>query len=212
MIPNILPHTAGSVLLYGKPGSCQSIVGFELAMNLAMTGRVVVYLVTGHSGEAEITSRTVAWRAARNVQIGKRLRGVAIDESDLIGQPAKSYIDRIGERAPVAPALVVRDLSLDMQPFTLGDAMALHWLNVAGSIASGLRCPLVTVCHNGPMGSSLVVAPADYVWKCEADFSTVIIRREKPGAAPITLRRRNVGAAVVLEEPELEIEPKEHAS
>ncbi len=53
----------GSILLYGRSGSFQSLVAFDLACHVALGGQVVVLCDDGREA-SQIAERATAWRYA----------------------------------------------------------------------------------------------------------------------------------------------------
>jgi hypothetical protein len=205
MIQNFPPYR-GSVLLYGRPSQFQGVVAFDLACGIALAGGSVVYLTADHSETSTVTERVVAWRTARQVEVGKRLRIEAVRIHGLTG---RALLNRVHEVCR-DPRLVIRDLSLRLQGFDGADP----WLADATALAAALRCAVLTVAHAGPLGAlDMHSIAADEVWHCatfhhkERQSNTNIrLTRERPLTAdkPIELHGSDHRAIVVFDPADAE--------
>jgi hypothetical protein len=205
MIAHFLPYH-GSVLLYGRPSQFQSVVASDLACCVALNAGPVVYLVTDHAEANTVTERVVAWRTARQVEVGKRLRVEAVRIHGLTG---RALLNRVHEVCR-DPRLVIRDLSMRLQGFDGGDP----WLADATALAAALRCAVLTVAHAGPLGAlDMHSIAADEVWHCatfhhkERQSNTNIrLTRERPLTAdkPTELHGSDHRAMIVFDPADAE--------
>ena len=75
MIPvSILPRQAGSVLLYGRQGHYEHNVCVDLALATALATGGPTVVLTGRDDQSQLPGLVIAWRNARNIPVGTRLR------------------------------------------------------------------------------------------------------------------------------------------
>jgi hypothetical protein len=159
-VTKIIP-ARGHALIHGRSGSYQSNLACDLACQAALRDQVI--LLCDNDREAGYVAETaLAWRVARSIPVGQRLRvhGISIQGERL---DAKSLGRHIATRLPDGagfPVLIVRDLSLGLQPLDAGDP----WLLAAHDLAAAFDCAVLTVGHS--MASLDVKAiPADVIWQ-----------------------------------------------
>ena len=201
MLQSFLPYR-GSVILYGRASQYQHPLAFDLAAAAAFAGAAALYLCDdAHEADA-ISESAIAWRRARRVPEGHRLRLSGIAARDVLHDP-KKLAERIAATVK-QPRLLVRDLSLRMAPLDPADP----WLPIAGNLAQSFDCPVLTVAHVGALGQFDLRGIGDVeVWHCatfhdKARQSALNVRlqRQKPLSADvIDLHGQEHGRIVIFD-------------
>ena len=190
MIPHsIIPASGGSVLLYGRQGHYQHGVCVDLALSTALATGGPTVVLTGRDDQSQLPGLVIAWRNARNIPVGTRLRILGISAKAILNakDPITECINETG--AGVAPKLIVYDQSLDTREINPGSV----WWKIARDLSGHFRCPVLSCAHTGTKPGQ-PNCDVDVSVHCSAFYDrvrrtslAVTLSYDKPARNPINL-------------------------
>jgi hypothetical protein len=135
-IDRLLP-ARGTSLLFGKHSSWQSNIALEVVLGHALAGGCVVWICASEHDSRQLTDNIIAWRGAREIKTGTRLRVFPLVEPD--NRSLDGYLRALrAHEFPADVTLIVKDISRT----TGHDAC---WLDTAHQLAEALETSVFTV-------------------------------------------------------------------
>jgi hypothetical protein len=196
---NFFCEDAGSILITGREGQMQGIVGRQIVTKHLMSGGALAVLVDSiGDGRGEIAQITDMLRAlgaessaVDNVVILENISNYR--EANVIQFSVEKRLQHLKTK----PLLIYRNLASAMHEFSPADP----WNPMAEELAVLLDCRVLTVAHWGRPGflvPDYSAYAADEIWTCEAGLNLAVkMQRRIPSNATLQLAGQMLAGNVI---------------